>query len=181
MLTIMQRKTYSDEQNAVFGRRVAIFASLLGVCLCGATAISQYIKAEAAAYKARAAEQWTYYQTRTERRMNAQLARDVILAVLNTAPTQSRDPIEHEIERQTITAERYAKEMQLIEDETRRLEQAGQGAELRAYAVDMGSTLMSLSVAFTAFYGTSKRRLFPYLGLGAFGLSMILFIRVFTM
>jgi hypothetical protein len=152
-----------------FGKKVGVLVALIGILLSVVTIASHREHTAAVVYKTEANDEWAYYQAKKIREHQASVGATIVEALGNDpqkiaaavkALSDQRDKYSHE-------SEEIQKEAQAKETETHQ-------AEGRALRFDLGEGFLELGLVLSSLYFLARKKLFPYAGVTAGVLGIIL-------
>ncbi|HYM34036.1 MAG TPA: DUF4337 domain-containing protein, partial [Steroidobacteraceae bacterium] len=145
-----------------FGKIVGVIVGVIGILLAAATILSHRAHTEAVIQRTEVNDQWSFFQSKKIR----EHALDIAITTLTTIVPDS-PKIKEPIEKFTKTRDRYAEDTKEIETKAHEAEHATHHAEEQALRFDLGEGLLELGMVLSSLYFLSKRKLFPYVGISA--------------
>jgi hypothetical protein len=152
-----------------FGKKVGVVVAVIGILLSVVTIASHREHTAAVVYKTEANDQWAFYQAKKIREHQASVGVTVLQAL-------SSDPqkIAAALHSLTDQREKYAHESDEIQKEAQAKEIETHQAEARALRLDLGEGFLELGLVLSSLYFLARKRLFPYAGMTASGLGIVL-------
>jgi hypothetical protein len=155
---------HEGHESDPFGQRIGVTAAIIAVFLACVTIMSHRSHTNAVIYKTEANDKWAYYQAKSIKRSQYDIAAKVA--------AQSPGGLAADFQKES---ERYKREDDEIQKEAEEKEGETKFAEHQALRYDLGEGLLELGLVLSSLYFISKKRLFPYVGivssLGGLGIA----------
>jgi hypothetical protein len=145
-----------------FGKIVGVIVGIIGIVLAAATILSHRAHTEAVIQRTEVNDQWSFFQSKKIREHALDIAITTLTIVAPDSPK-----IKGPIEEFTKTRDRYKDDTKDLEAKAHAAEHATHHAEEQALRFDLGEGLLELGMVLSSLYFLSKRKLFPYVGISA--------------
>ena len=152
-----------------FGKKVGVLVALIGILLSVVTIASHREHTAAVVFKTEANDQWAYYQAKKIREHQASVGATVVQALGND-PQKMADAVKTLSEQR----EKYAHESEEIQTEAQAKEAETHRAEARALRFDLGEGFLELGLVLSSLYFLARKKLFPFAGVTAGILGVVL-------
>jgi hypothetical protein len=151
----------SEHAKDPFDKRVAATMAILAATLAIVSVAGHIATTEELLLQQKASDQWSYYQAKSIRRYESEVARDMFAAMRNDAKS----------EEYTKNAERYRKDDEEIQKQAQDLEQESHVRGHQALRLHFGEVFLEISIVLASLAILRKRALFWYAALagGAVG------------
>jgi len=156
-----------------FDRKVAVTMAVIAAMLAIDGVMSHLFTTEELLLQQKASDQWAYYQAKSIRRYNSEVAMDVFKGLHNEAAEPSAKKYEKNIEKYKKESEEFSVEAKNFEAESRM-----KGDQ--AHRLDYGEVFLELGIVFASMAILTKRASIWYASMGsaaigfAIALSMLL-------
>ena len=152
---------HSEHAKDPFDKRVAATMAIIAATLAIVSVAGHIATTEELLLQQKASDQWSYYQAKSIRRYESEVARDMFAAMRNDAKSQEY----------TKNAERYRKDDDEIQKQAQELEQESHVRGHQALRLHFGEVFLEISIVLASLAILSKRALFWYAALagGAVG------------
>ena len=144
---------HSEHAKDPFDRNVAVTMAIIAAVLAIVSVMGQVFATEELLAQQQASDQWAYYQAKTIRRYESDIARDMFKA----APSGETNA--KSAETYAHNAERYEKEGEEIQAEARKLEAESRLKGQEALRMHVGEVFMEVGIVFASLAILTKRRL----------------------
>ena len=144
---------HEGHESDPFGQRIGVLAAIIAVFLAAVTIMSHRSHTEAVIYKTEANDKWAFYQAKSIKRAQYDIAARVA--------SQSGGGLVEEFKKES---DRYKREYEEIQKEALEKEAETGLAERRALRYDIGEGLLELGLVLCSLYFISKKKLFPAVG-----------------
>jgi Domain of unknown function (DUF4337) len=145
-----------------FGKRVGVIVGLIGIVLAAVTIASHRAHTAAVIAATESNDAWAFYQSKKIRDSSLDIAITTLAAL---APDSAK--AQGAVEKFTKKREEYVEELPKLEKEARDYVVEAKHIEHQAKYFDLGEGLLELGMVLSSLYFLSKKRLFPYVGIGA--------------
>lgn len=152
---------HAEHAKAPFDKRVAATMAIIAATLAIVSVLGHINTTEELLLQQKASDQWSYYQAKSIRRYESEVARDMFAALRNDAKS----------EEYTKNAERYRKDDEEIQKQAQELEKESHVRGHQALRLHFGEVFLEISIVLASLAILSKRALFWYAALtgGAVG------------
>jgi uncharacterized protein DUF4337 len=154
----------SEHAKDPFDKRVAATMAILAATLAIVSVAGHIATTEELLLQQKASDQWSYYQAKSIRRYESEVARDLFSAMRNDAKS----------EEYTKNAERYRKDDEEIQKQAQDLEQESHVRGHQALRLHFGEVFLEISIVLASLAILSKRPLFWYAALGGGAVGAII-------
>jgi hypothetical protein len=153
---------HAEHAQGPFDKRVAATMAIIAAFLAIVSVAGHIMTTEELLSQQKASDQWSYYQAKSIRRYESEIARDMFAAMKN----------EKQSEQYTKNAEKYRKDDEEIQKEARGLENESHLRGRQALRLHFGEVFLEVSIVFASLAILSKRPLLWYLSIagGATGI-----------
>jgi hypothetical protein len=135
-----------------FDKRVAATMAILAAALAIVSVLGHITTTEELLLQQKASDQWSYYQAKSIRRYESEVARDMFAAMRNDAKS----------EEYTKNGERYRKDDDEIQKQAQELENESHVRGRQALRLHFGEVFLEISIVLASLAILSKRALFWY-------------------
>src|ERR1700692_2511648 len=143
---------HSEHAKDPFDKRVAATMAILDATLAFVSVAGHIATTEELLLQQKASDQWSYYQAKSIRRYESEVARDVCAAMRNDAKS----------EEYTKNAERYRKDDEEIQKQAQELENESHIRGRQALRLHFGEVFLEISIVLASLAILSKRPSFWY-------------------
>ena len=127
---------------------MAIIAALLAIV----TVLGHILSTEELLAQQKANDQWAYYQAKSIRRYNSEIARDLLKSM-------SAEPAAEAAEHYTANVEKYDKEGQEVQNEAKQLETESEFKGKQALRLEISEVFLEMGIVFASLAILAKRPL----------------------
>ena len=146
---------HSEHAKAPFDKRVAATMAIIAATLAIVSVLGHIATTEELLLQQKASDQWSYYQAKSIRRYESEVARDMFAALRNDGKTDEY----------TKNAERYRKEDEEIQKQAQELENESHVRGRQALRLHFGEVFLEISIVLASLAILSKRAGFSYAAL----------------
>jgi ABC-type Zn uptake system ZnuABC Zn-binding protein ZnuA len=139
---------HAEHARAPFDKKVAATMAIIAAALAVVSVLGHLAATEELLGQQRASDQWAFYQGKTIRRYESEIARDV-LAALNNAKTAAY----------AANLERYTKETDEIQDKAKEFEKESRSSGRKALRLHLGEIFLEIAIVFASLAILTKRPL----------------------
>ena len=154
----------SEHAKDPFDKRVAATMAILAATLAIVSVAGHIATTEELLLQQKASDQWSYYQAKSIRRYESEVARDMFAAMRNDAKSAEY----------TKNGERYRKDDEEIQKQAQDLEQESHVRGHQALRLHFGEVFLEISIVLASLAILSKRPLFWYAALGGGAVGAII-------
>jgi len=135
-----------------FDRNVAVSMAIIAAGLAIVTVLGHIYANEELLAQQRASDQWAYYQAKSSRRYESDIAKDILQQMNASTAAKS-------VEKYAANQERYQKEGEEIQVEAQKLEDESKINGQRALRMHTGEVFLEVGIVFASLAILTKRRL----------------------
>ncbi len=155
---------HAEHAKDPFDKRVAATMAIIAAALAIVSVLGHITTTEELLNQQKASDQWSYYQAKSIRRYESEIARDMFAATKN----------EKLSEQYAKNSEKYRKDDEEIQKEARALENESHLRGRQALRLHFGEVFLEVSIVFASLAILSKRPLLWYLAIaGGFAGAVI--------
>lgn len=141
---------HAGHAKAPFDKRVAASMAAIAAAMAIVSVLGQLLANEELLAQEKASDQWAYYQAKSIRRYESDIARDLL-------KMQSGDAASQAAEKYAASAERYEKEGGEIQAEARKLESESTFKGRQALRLHFGEIFLEIGIVFASLAILTKR------------------------
>jgi hypothetical protein len=145
---------HAEHAHNPFDKRVAGTMAIIAAALAVVSVMGHLMTTEELLNQQKASDQWSYYQAKSIRRYESEIARDMFAAMKNDKSEQYAKNVE-----------KYKKDDEEIQKEARALENESHLRGRQALRLHFGEVFLEVSIVFASLAILSKRPLLWYLGI----------------
>jgi len=164
-------KEHAEHAQGPFDKRVAGSMAIIAALLAIVSVLGHITTTEELLNQQKASDQWAYYQAKSIRRYESEIARDLFAHMKNEAMS----------EQYVKNAEKYKKEYEEISKEAKELENESHLRGRQALRLHFGEVFLEVAIVFASLAILSKRPLIWYaaivlaiIGVGSAGTTLLL-------
>lgn len=139
-----------------FDRQVALCMAIIAALLAVVSVFGHIMTTEELLMQAKASDQWSYYQAKSIRRYESEVAKDIF---------KDRTGQEALAEKYQKNVEKYTKEGEEIQEKAREFEHEGELAGRHALRLHFGEVFLEIAIVFSSLAILTKRRMFFWLAI----------------
>ncbi len=143
---------HTEHAKEPFDKKVAVTMAIIAASLAIVSVLGQVFSTEELLAQQQASDQWAYYQAKSIRRYESDIARDLF----RTAATGEANA--KSAETYSANAERYEKEGEEIQTEARKLETESRLKGQEALRMHIGEVFLEVGIVFASLAILTKRR-----------------------
>jgi hypothetical protein len=155
-----------------FDRKVAVTMAVIAAMLAIDGVMSHLFTTEELLLQQKASDQWAYYQAKSIRRYNSEVAMDVFKGLNNEAAEPSAKKYEKNIEK-------YKKESEEVSVEAKNFEAESRLKGDQAHRLDYGEVFLELGIVFASMAILTKRSSIWYASMGSAAIGMAIALSMF--
>jgi hypothetical protein len=156
---------HSQHAKGPFDKRVAATMAILAACLAVVSVLGHITTTEELLLQQKASDQWSYYQAKSIRRYESEVARDLFLSMKNETKS-----VEY-----AKNGERYRRDDEEIQKQARELEEESHKRSRQALRLHLGEVLLEISIVFASLAILTGRAVLWYgsmiLGVGGLAIA----------
>jgi uncharacterized protein DUF4337 len=166
MSTNEELQEHAEHAKDPFDKRVAGTMAIIAAALAIVSVVGHIFTTEELLKQQKASDQWSYYQAKSIRRYQSEVARDMF-AHLNDKPLS---------EQYAQNSEKYRKDDEEIQKEAKELEEESHLRGKQALRLHFGEVFLEVSIVFASLAILTKRELLWYVAIlgGAVGAGVAL-------
>lgn len=142
---------HAEHAREPFDRKVAVSMAIIAAALAIVTVLGHIYSTEELLAQQRASDQWAFYQAKSIRRYESDIARDMMKALSGEAAAKG-------VEKYSANVERYQKEGEEIQAEARKLESESKMHGQQALRLHTGEVFLEIGIVFASLAILTKRR-----------------------
>jgi hypothetical protein len=160
---------HAEHAKEPFDKKVAASMAAIAAALALVSVFGQLLANEELLAQQKASDQWAYYQAKSTRRYESEIARDL-------QKVQSGETAAQFAEAYAKNVERYQKESDEVQDEARKLETESSVDGRKALRLHFGEIFLEIGIVFASLAILTKRHMIwiASLGLAAAGVAIAL-------
>ena len=147
---------HAEHAKDPFDKRVAATMAILAATLAIVSVLGHINTTEELLLQQKASDQWSYYQAKSIRRYESEVARDIFAALRSDAKSGEY----------TKNAERYRKDDEEIQKQAQEFERESHVRGRQALRLHFGEVFLEISIVLASLAILSKRALFWYAAMG---------------
>jgi Domain of unknown function (DUF4337) len=159
-------REHAEHAHDQFSRKAAATMAIIAAFLAVVAVFAQMNVTSELLNQQKATDQWAYYQAKSLRRYQSEVARDTLSGVGGPQAASLAD-------KYSANFERYDKESKDVQDKATEFERASELAGHRALHLHMGEIFLELAIVFSSLAILARRSFFWYTGIAS-GLAGVL-------
>jgi hypothetical protein len=148
----------AEHAHDAFTRKAGAGMAIIAAALAVVAVYGHLTTTEELLTQQKAADQWAFYQAKSLRRYQSEVARDILATVPGEAAAKSA-------EKYGANFERYEKESEEVMDRAKEFEKESGLAGRKALRLHLGEIFLELAIVFSSLAILSRRSLFWYAGI----------------
>jgi hypothetical protein len=164
---------HAEHAKAPFDKKVAASMAVIAAGLAVVSVFGQLFANEELLAQAKASDQWAYYQAKSIRRYESDIARDLFKNMSGEASAKGA-------EKYQANLERYQKEGEEVQTEARKLEAESEFHGKRALRMHIGEIFLELGIVLASLAILSKRELAWYAALASAAVGVAIALSMFS-
>lgn len=149
---------HAEHAKDPFDRKVALSMAVIAALMAIVSVTGHILTTDELLAQQKASDQWSYYQAKSSRRYESDIARDM-LAAANAGPAA--------VNKYAANVERYEKEGEDIQAEARKLEQESHLRGAQAFRIHIGEVFLEIGIVLASLAILTKRRMMWHSSLGS--------------
>ncbi len=145
-------KERAEEARAPFDKRVAATMAGIAAALAIVSVFGQILANEELLEQQKASDQWAYFQAKSSRRYESEIASDI-------AKYQTGEAAAKAVEKYAANMEKYQKESEEIQAEARKLQTESEEKGRKAHRMHFGEVFLEIGIVFASLAILTKRHL----------------------
>jgi hypothetical protein len=150
----------TEQAKAPFDKKVAATMAIIAAALAIVSVYGQLLENEELLKQAKASDQWSYYQAKSIRRYESDVARDLFKSMQGESAAKG-------VEKYTANVEKYTKEGEEIQTEARGLEKESELKGNQALRLHLGEIFLEIGIVFASLAILTKRNLIWLASIGS--------------
>src|SRR6266436_855297 len=152
MCTAEELQEHAEHAQGPFDKRVADSMAIIAALLAVVSVLGHITTTEELLSQQKASDQWAYYQAKSIRRYESEVARDMFASMKN----------EKQSEQYAKNAEKYRKDDEEIQKEAKELENESHFRGKQALRLHFGEVFLEVAIVFASLAILSKRSMIWY-------------------
>jgi uncharacterized protein DUF4337 len=165
-------KEHSEHAKEPFDKKVAVTMAIIAAMLAVDGVMGHLLTTEELLLQQKASDQWSYYQAKSIRRYNSEIARDVFDGFHN----EINQPA---VEKYKGMAEKYRKESDEVSDEAKKFEAESKMKGDQAHRLDFGEVFLEIGIVFASLAILTKRPVVWYASIGSALIGLAIALSMF--
>jgi hypothetical protein len=149
---------HAEHAKDSFTRRTGAGMAIIAACLAVVAVYGHIDTTEELLTQQKASDQWAFYQAKTLRRYQSDVAQDILRALPGDAAVQGA-------EKYRANVDRYEKEGDQIQEKAREFEKESELTGRRALRLHLGEICLELAIVLSSLAILSRRQMFFYGGI----------------
>ncbi len=142
---------HAEHAKHPFDRMVAVTMAIIAAALAIVSVMAHIFTTEELLTQQKASDQWAYYQAKSIRRYESDIARDLLKTLNSEAAAKG-------VEKYAANVERYQKEGEEIQVEAKKLENESKVHSQQALRLHIGEVFLEIGIVFASLAILTKRR-----------------------
>jgi hypothetical protein len=143
---------HAEHAKEPFDKKVAVTMAVIAAALAVDGVMAHMLTTEELLLQQKASDQWSYYQAKSVRRYDSEVARDVFKTMNGEAAAKFSEDY-------TKNAEKYRKDMEEITAEAKNLEAESHEKGDKAHRLEYGEVFLEIGIVFASLAILTKRNL----------------------
>lgn len=160
---------HAEHAHDPFDKRVAASMAITAAALAVVSVLSHLATTEEIIKQQKASDQWSYYQAKSIRRYESEVARDMFAAMKN----------DKQSEQYAKNSEKYKHDDEEIQKEARALEDESHLKGREELRLDFGEVFLELAIVLGSLSILTKRAMLWYLAMGSGGVGIALAVSTY--
>ncbi|MGA3186498.1 MAG: DUF4337 domain-containing protein [Bryobacteraceae bacterium] len=163
---------HSEHAKEPFDKKVAVTMAVIAAMLAIDGVMSHLFTTEELLLQQKASDQWAYYQAKSIRRYNSEVAADVFKGIHSEAAEPSVAKYEKNIEK-------YKKESEEVSDQAKDFEKESKLKGDQAHRLDYGEVFLEIGIVFASMAILTKRNLIWYVSMSSALVGLLIALSMF--
>jgi hypothetical protein len=151
---------HAEHAKEPFDKKVAVTMAVIAAALAVDGVLAHMLTTEELLEQQKASDQWAYYQAKSVRRYDSEVARDVFKAFNHEAAAKSSEVY-------AKNAEKYRKDMDDITEKAHDFEHESHLKGLKAHRLEYGEVFLEIGIVFASLAILTKRNLVWFVSMGS--------------
>jgi len=149
---------HAEHAHDPFSRRAGAGMAIIAACLAVVAVYGHISTTEELLAQQKAADQWAFYQAKTLRRYQSDVAQDILHSMPGETAGKAADKYQ-------ANADRYEKESEQVQEKAKEYEKESELNGRRALRLHLGEIFLELAIVFSSLAILSHRAVFFYVGI----------------
>lgn len=163
---------HAEHAKDPFDKRVAVTMAIIAAMLAVDGVMAHLLTTEELLLQQKASDQWSYYQAKSIRRYDSEVASDVFKGI----HTEATEPF---IEKYKKAAEKYKQDDEEISKEAKGLEAESHTKGAQAQRLDYGEVFLELGIVFASMAILTKRNTIWFASIGSALVGLVIALSMF--
>jgi hypothetical protein len=155
-----------------FDKKVAVTMAIIAAMLAVDGVMAHLLTTEELLSQQKASDQWAYYQAKSIRRYNSEIAAEIFKGFHSEATEPSAAKYEKNIEK-------YKKESEEVSDKAKEFEAESKLKGDQAHRLDYGEVFLEIGIVFASMAILTKRNLIWYVSIASATVGLIIALSMF--
>jgi hypothetical protein len=156
-----------------FDKKVAVTMAIIAAMLAVDGVMAHLLTTEELLLQQKASDQWSYYQAKSIRRYNSEIATDIFKGLHTEATEPSAAKYEKNIEK-------YKKESEEVSDKAKEFEGESKTKGDQAQRLEFGEVFLEIGIVFASLAILTKRNLIWYGSIGSALVGLVIALSMLT-
>ena len=163
---------HAEHAKDPFDKRVAVTMAIIAAMLAVDGVMAHLLATEELLLQQKASDQWSYYQAKSIRRYNSEIASEMFRGFHNELNEPSAAKYEKNIEK-------YKKESEEVSNEAKAFEAESRMKGDQAHRLDYGEVFLEIGIVFASMAILTKRSLIWYASIGSALVGLMIALSMF--
>jgi hypothetical protein len=163
---------HAEQAKEPFDKKVAVTMAIIAAMLAVDGVMAHLLTTEELLLQQKASDKWAYYQAKSIRRFNSEVATDIFKGI----HTEATEP---SIEKYKKAAEKYREDSDEISKEATALEGESKMKGEQAHCLDYGEVFLEIGIVFASMAILTKRSLIWYASMGSAVIGLVIALSMF--
>jgi hypothetical protein len=158
---------HAEHAHDSFSRRAGASMAIIAAALAVVSVWGHVMVTEELVAQMKASDQWAFYQAKSQRRYQSEVAQDLLRGMGGEAAAKS-------VETYKANKERYAKEGEAIKEHAEEFEKESHLSGKRAMRLHLGEIFLEIAIVLSSLAILTRRALYWYVGIASSVLGAVL-------
>jgi len=163
---------HAEHAKDPFDKRVAVTMAIIAAMLAVDGVMAHLLTTEELLLQQKASDQWSYYQAKSIRRYNSEIASEIFRGFHNELNEPSAKKYEKNIEK-------YKKESEEVSDQAKEFEAESRLKGDQAHRLDYGEVFLEIGIVFASMAILTKRSLIWYVSIVSALVGLVIALSMF--
>lgn len=163
---------HAEHAKEPFDKKVAVTMAVIAAMLAIDGVMAHLLTTEELLLQQKASDQWSYYQAKSIRRYNSEVAVDVFKGI----HTEAAEP---SVEKYKGNVEKYKKESEEVSDKAKEFEAESKKKGDQAHRLDYGEVFLELGIVFASMAILTKSNLIWFASIGSALVGLLIALSMF--